>query len=362
MISEVYDLNPTDKVSNLRSGNKYTINLVKKTSIAAALIAICGASIMYTFGEQSSEMTMIAISVCMLTSAMASFIHYFPNNALNPYILIVGCMLAILVPTLLSGGVNSRFVVLVPILPVLMSLILNRRDTLLFASVLIIYAICLGVFEHYIPDFSSLVHIEQERFPKTLWLVLSIIFALSFALIFSDVNSKLTIRLESTRTNTSGNHISDKHSILEFAANSLLKLNSTSTNNTVQRRLAILMIEVTAVESETQSQTVSSFVQQTDKLLNNTNNMLGNYDANIYIASVMVRNNEEANTIANKIIMQGKASRDSNAKCNVNIGLISVAANSGVDIHSLISVASIALRRSFQKGIDTAINYEDIKT
>lgn len=336
--------------------------MVKKTSNTIALIAICGPSLMYTFGDQPFEMTMIAVAVCMLTGAMASFIHFFPNNTLNPYILIVGSMLAVLLPTMLSGGVNSRFVVLVPILPVLMSLILNRRDTLLFASVLIIYAICLGVFERFLPDYSSLVHIEQERFPKTVWLVLSIIFSLSFALIFSDVNSKLTIRLESTRTNTSGSHISDKHSILEFATNSLLKLNSTSTRNATQRRLAILMIEVTAVESETQPQTVSTFENQTVKLLKNTNDMLSNYDKNIYLASVMVRNNEEANTIANKIIMQGKASRDHNAQCNVNIGLISVAANSGVDVNSLISVASIALRRSFQKGIDTAINYEDIKT
>lgn len=305
---------------------------------------------------------MLAIFNCILLSIVMVFVWYFPRSKFNSLLFIIGTCVTLCLSITFSGGISSRFIVLMPIIPIMMCLLLSRKLAIVLTSVLVVYVASIGIFAESIPDFVGSSLVEKERFPKTLWLILAIILHLTFGLVFVNIINKLTIRLESSIEVDRKTGLYDVENTLEFADKILRKLRA---NKTPNRLLSIMIIEATLLEnnSENEYKTVlDNLAISLQKNIDSASSMIGRLSDNSLLVCIEVGSNEEAKTLV-KIWLDTFARRLKNSKPYVgtNIGLISVSGSIDVDVASLRLLASKALEKAKQRGINYALDYAEMR-
>ncbi|MBT1449543.1 hypothetical protein KJ365_01505 [Glaciecola sp. XM2] len=260
-----------------------------------------------------------------------------------------------------SGGINSRFVVILPLLPIMMCLMLNTTSSALLTAVLLTYIISVSALHPYLPEFIINISNPQEHFPRTLWLFLVTLLSFAFAKMYSDINSKLTIQLKDQRSHEDTYELYSQDAVLSYADNLLLKINSLkSTDN----HLTLMLIDYCEMQSgepllpnslnERRREDISNVIK---KVFNHTTDIIGQCDDGKFI---VCRHTQDLNAplkSANSIEQHAlKLSLD------VNIGYISVAGNIGIDISSIFSLANKALEKSKTKNVPNIVNFRDIKS
>lgn len=343
--------------------DKYTINLIKKTALLSTVVTCVGASIMYFFGQQAIELTFIAGIVCTLMLLMLASIYKWPENPYNGLLLILTITAVIMLPTTFSGGVNSRFSVLIPIVPTMMCLVLSKRWAIALTLAIGTYVMLGTLIVDNIPDYTNGGHIQQEMFGKTLWLIMALFMALAFGLVFVDINSKLTMKLQTSESMRASSGLFDKQSVVDFTQNRLLQL---TVNKSDTQFVSLLLLEAVA-ESQTladlpQNELILKVARAANKVMKQDTDMLGKLSEHQLLMCVLVPSRAQALARAKQLLtlLHGKVN-GKELPIDINVGIITVDKSVGVDVYSLISIADIVLRKSKLKGLNTIIDYADLK-
>lgn len=343
------------------STNKYTAGLVRKTAIIATTLSMIGALTMYVFGNQAAELSWIALADNIVLLTMLCFILRCPNYKHNAFILIFSISFAILFMAIFSGGVYSRMSVLIPILPIIMCLLLQKRQAIVLTAILVTTCLSMTIFRDSIPNFSNLEVGEQELFVKTLWLVMAQVIALFFALAFVDINSKLTIKLEASGTTEMQGILIDKSAIFKYAELSLLKIANSEHSD---RRITFMLVESNASAIQ---QTVFSngailkhIGKAIQRLSKSETDLIGELTEHRLLVCLHHSSSNQASDRANQII-DAISCKPPIPDLTVNIGYISVDHKVSVDFSSLLSITEIALNKAKEQGVNTFVDYAKIK-
>lgn len=342
----------------MEAGEKYRVNLVRKTALLAALVTCSGALLMFVFGQQAIQLTYIAAFACLLMLSLYTFIYFRPYNAHNGIYLMLGIIVAVLLPTTFTGAANSRFSVIIPILPIMMCLILNRRSAIVLSGILLVCVLAISLFNDALPDFTNLVYIEQEKFAKTLWLIMATLLGLSFALVFIDINSKLTVQLEDSKFKNSDGGIYSQEGILSYAENILYKFVN---NKNVQKHLCLAVLELKDKNTSclvNDSQLLSDIGRSIGRIVKQDTDAIGSYKNHQILICMQSLSSQHFDNICTRIANQIQTDFDF---LEVNIGFIHVDKKVAVNLSSLLAVAQIALRRSKRPSEFNVINSSKMK-
>lgn len=350
----------------MKLGDKYRKNLIQKTAMLTAIIACTGALIMFVSGQQAPQMSIIAGLVCLIMLFAFGFTHFSPHHNANGLIVVVCCMLGVFIPILFSGGVHSRFTVMLPILPMIMALILRKRQTFVLMGVLIVYILLLNVVTTFLPDFTSSQLSDDQVFAKTFWLFMASVLSFLFGLIFVDINSKLTIQLESQHQSSLPNGLYDEKSVIHYATKILLKL---ATNKSQKQLVSLILIEPYAILDGLPSYSKAISLQNLAKLIRKNiqqdTDIIGHIDHKQLLVCIQTSDAKKSYKLSRKLLgaIEPKLVCEDSAieVVSANIGIISADASVQVDANSLVSLAQLALKYAKQSETTNIFDYKDIR-
>ncbi|MFT6270927.1 MAG: hypothetical protein ACJAVV_003766 [Alphaproteobacteria bacterium] len=345
------------------SGENYSSNLIRKTSLYISVSACVGSSLMYIFGDQAIELSLLAAFNCLLVISAAIFIHRFPDAKCNGLLLITSCVIAVLLCTSVSGGISSRFIVIISTFPIMMCLMLKRCQAVAFVLLIALYVTVLSVFGDYFPDYTGVSLLETERFPKTLWLLLALVTQLLLGLVFVKIIYKLTIRLESPTSASATTGIYDEESVIAYADKVLLKLRADEKPSGLMTLMVIEPTLLCAQDSAVQQQTlINGMAGCIKKVMRKDFKIIGQTSLGQLIVCIEVNSRDKAKAIAQCCLEAfTKKLKHSDEYIGTNIGLISVDGDVNIDVKSLFSLSMLALAKSKKKGSETIIDYYDLR-
>lgn len=119
------------------------------------------------------------------------------------------CLLGavLLVPLMLiSGGVNSQFAFMAPLLPIVCALLAGRRMAVYIAIILAVFMVLLLLFAESIPDLTGEPFHPAKTISRAMWLVLAIVLGTVFSWQFDAALSRLQgqLRRQATRDPLTG--------------------------------------------------------------------------------------------------------------------------------------------------------------
>lgn len=131
------------------------------------------------------------------------------------YLLIAGGYLAFLPLVFFSGGINSQFLVLFPIAPVIIAIVSNGRDAWIFTVAQIVLLGFLLQFTYHIADISNEVVSEYKTTSRAIWAILACVFSATFATFFDRTNRRLRLKLTAQAYQDVLTGIDNRRSIVE---------------------------------------------------------------------------------------------------------------------------------------------------
>ncbi len=117
---------------------------------------------------------------------------------------------------LLSGGVNSQFSPLVPLLPIFCALIAGRKTAVWVACLLTGLIALMSAFAAAIPDLSGEPYHEAKSISRGIWLVLAIVMGTIFSWQFDMALSRLQRKLRQQATRDPLTGLANRRALDEF--------------------------------------------------------------------------------------------------------------------------------------------------
>lgn len=123
----------------------------------------------------------------------------------------------LLVPLmLLSGGVNSQFTPLIPLLPIFCALIAGRKTAVWVAILLSALIALMTIFAAAVPDLSGERHHEAKSISRGIWLGLSTVMGTTFSWQFDMALSRLQKKLRAQATRDPLTGLANRRALDEF--------------------------------------------------------------------------------------------------------------------------------------------------
>jgi GGDEF domain-containing protein len=239
---------------------------------------------------------------------------------------------------------------------------LTRMQAIGFTIAIICFVIGIGVFTQYLPNYSGLTLLKNERFAKTLWLALALGLHLTFGMIFVQIISKLTIRLESSIDVDRKTGLYDEENTIAFAEKLLLKLRG---SESAKQLMSFMIVELKGISEQSEianQDIVNRMAIILQRHIGDNSSMIGSLANNQIAICVEVDSPSTAKAMAQKFLDTSsvKLNNSTNYK-GCNIGLITVGGNIDVDVASLRLLAARALSRAKDLGNNNYLDYSDMK-
>ncbi|MDT0596134.1 hypothetical protein [Glaciecola petra] len=346
----------------MHSSAIYILGIVKKTAWVSAGIGCLGATLMYVFGQQPIQMSLIALLVCILLLVQAIYIHIYSYRSSNPLILMIGMTIAILLATTVTGGVYSRFVGLIPILPIMACLLIGKKKAIIYTLLLIGFLLLISYLREHIIDYTYQEANSNEFFPKVLWLNLAIVLGLTFALIFEDINAKSTIQLDNSGSENDVvenlNRVYSEHKIVSFADRIIYKFSNTKSSDLV---VCLAKLEVSFIENSEQcleQENLISFAKLIHVFLHPATDMLGLNENKQFLLCFSATDEHKAKQQCKNI---SRAIESRFAHLKVHIGMfVQDSAETSIDAKSIFQVVDLTLHSAKNELTPNTMNYADL--
>ncbi len=356
----------------MSNSNRIRVALIQKASLLLFGGTLAGAIVVNLLPNQPWQLgawSLVNIGIAIVMVALAYKQASYPYNG---HILAALCMYAVFTPCVLSGGVNSQFSVLIPILPIIFFLVINQKTAWIIAGGSITAIILMGIGDLTSLDLTGATHEPFQRVSHMVWLIIATIVSFSFSLIYASTNTSLNKKIKSQAYNDVLTGISNKRSILKFAETSLFSLNK-ETDDNEQKVLSILAIDVDNLASinKTYGQDIGDeclqkIARTLRKSIREDSDSIGRYEGGKFIICLLTETHKQAESVAQKLcsaVSQIKHKRmgQSSFSSTVSIGLMSVASSAGIDVNSIIALADQALLRAKQSGRSKVVTFNEIR-
>jgi len=188
--------------------------------------------------EQSVVFTYIGF---INSFAMGCLFLYLKNTTPRPWHAILFTLLGVLVLlpiVVVSGGVNSQFSYLFPIIPIFIALISNAKYTWITVIIIIFMLLVMFFSTGMFPDFTYESVSPSKSASRALWLCLSIVLSAIFGIEFNKINSKLGNKLEKQAKIDPLTMLNNRRSSMNFLQTSIDEA------QLINSRLSLMMIDI----------------------------------------------------------------------------------------------------------------------
>ena len=182
------------KMNHLPSRKKLAIG-VSALIFSCALFATL---VMPLFVSQSEIIIYSGWAVVVLMGVTGLFLYRMPWRRYSPYLVLFTTWAVLTSLIAISGGVNSQFAPLLPLVPLALSLIGDSRKTLIGSLLFIVTLFALYFAHGQLTDVTRDVgHVNMAHLTVRLfWLVMAISIGTAFAVYFERQSRKLGTRLQ----------------------------------------------------------------------------------------------------------------------------------------------------------------------
>lgn len=167
------------------------------------------------FIEQDIMFTYYGAVSSLITGAIYLYLANTPSHNWHPYLFAVVSLCLLLPILILTGGTNSHFAPLLPLMPVLFCIIASRRIAQLLTVVLIGYIMTLHWARDILPSYDALYVSKEVTGMRTLWLSLSCLLGILFGMEFDKINRALGTKLLESNSKDALTGIDNRVSVLE---------------------------------------------------------------------------------------------------------------------------------------------------
>jgi diguanylate cyclase (GGDEF)-like protein len=153
--------------------------------------------------------------------------------------LLVATAILMLVPiVLVSGGNNSHFSYLFPIIPIFVSLVSNAKYTWITTLIIVVCLVAIYFSSGLFPDYTYEAVPQNKTIARTIWLTFSVLFACKFGIEFNRIISTLGNKLSEQAEIDGLTGIRNRRSIMLFLQNAMDEAKLKNTD------LSVLMIDL----------------------------------------------------------------------------------------------------------------------
>jgi diguanylate cyclase (GGDEF)-like protein len=212
-------------------------NMVKTTSLFLLLTALIPSIVMPILVQQSYYFTLVGFANSVMFGVVSAIFYFTRAQVWHRYLLFFSGFVSLLPLIVFSGGVNSQFVVLLPIIPLVIALLSCSRDAWIASGLITLFIFCVLLLQSELPNLTDEVVSYEKSKSRAIWLTLSCLIGSGFAFVFNRTNRKLRLKLTEQAYQDVLTGISNRRNIIEV-------LESKIATAQAGQSLAILMIDV----------------------------------------------------------------------------------------------------------------------
>lgn len=182
--------------------------------------------------------TAFGIANSLICFGLYAYLSQTQRKAWHPHLVFIVFLITALPILLISGGVNSQFVALIPIIPLVCCLIGDGRAGWIAALWLILLITSMTLFSSTMLDLLEEGHSIQKTYARAFWLCVACFCSAYFGKEFDRLTGKLTSQLEKQALIDPLTQVANRRSILDFLGNEITKQRKTN------GYVAVLMIDI----------------------------------------------------------------------------------------------------------------------
>lgn len=168
--------------------------------------------------EQSVFFTYLGIFSSVLSGAIYLFLINSEPKSWHPYLIAVAGIVILIPLLLLSGGVNSQYASILPLLPVLICLVGRPQTAWLFTLIISVLVFSLYLSNDLLPNYTVEQVSDTKTASRAVWLIFAAILGATFGAHFVEISQKLRNKLQEQTMTDDLTGVSNRRSILEFLA------------------------------------------------------------------------------------------------------------------------------------------------
>jgi diguanylate cyclase (GGDEF)-like protein len=306
--------------------------------------------------EQDVLFTYIGIFNSLAMGCVFLFLKYTKPKSWYP--MLFNCVgLMVLAPiTFVSGGVNSQFAYLLPIIPIFIALVSNARYTWITAFIVIILVIGLYLSVGVFPDFTNENVPQSKTASRAIWLCLSVLLITKLGVEFNRIYGALGDKISEQAEIDLLTGLKNRRSVMSFLQ---AAVDQTKIENGL---LSVMMIDLDHFKTVNDQyghlagdlclKQVAQLIKQN---VRNASDLAGRFGGEEFIVVIKDINAQKATEIANNIrtsIEQATVSLNDNKelKVTVTIGVCTLNGDQLTSIEHCVDLADKALYEGKNEG------------
>ncbi|MCV2402501.1 GGDEF domain-containing protein [Marinomonas sp. C2222] len=208
----MFDVAGSDKVDT----EVLRVLLAKKCMLYVACLIAFATVVRPMFVEQSMVFTYIGVFNSCLGLSFYFYISPQIKKVTLSFIIIFYSLLALVPLLVISGGVNSQFSVIFPIIPIFICLLVySAKAAWLMCVMLTVLVVALLVSEMHLPNYTEEIVSESKTKSRAFWIVLSTILSTIFSVEFLRITNIYSTRLNRQANMDVLTKISNRRSVLK---------------------------------------------------------------------------------------------------------------------------------------------------
>ncbi len=177
--------------------NNLTHKLTLRTTLLSVIAIIAGTLIRPIFVELPLMFSIIGVFNSVLILVVYFFVRSNKYPSWEVFALLSAALFTIFPLLAISGGVNSQFAYVLPLLPMMGALLGGKREAVVMGTILIISVVFATYFGQHFADLTDEIYFENKSLSRGFWLAVTLIMSTYFGNFFQSKNRELTQQLES---------------------------------------------------------------------------------------------------------------------------------------------------------------------
>ncbi|MFQ3207975.1 MAG: diguanylate cyclase (GGDEF)-like protein [Glaciecola sp.] len=252
--------------------------------------------------EQDVLFTYIGVFNSLAMGCVFLYLKYTKPKSWYPMLFTCVGLLVLTPITVVSGGVNSQFAYLIPIIPIFIALVSNAKYTWITAFIVIVLVIgmyfSIGIF----PDFTNEIVPQSKTASRALWLCLAVLLMTTLGVEFNRIYGALGNKISEQAETDLLTGLKNRRSVMGFLQTAIDQANSESSH------LSVMMIDLDHFKTINDTyghlagdkclKQVAQLIQQS---VRNTSDLAGRFGGEEFIVVIKDINAQKAVEIANNI-------------------------------------------------------------
>lgn len=334
------------KVPSSLESTRYTLS--RKAALFLFLIVLATTIVRPFIVELPVFLTYIGLINSSILGALFLLLKYTKPRLL--YILVFLSFVFVLLSVILimTGGINSQFIYLVPIFPIITCLIADSKIGVFCTVLVVCLIVCLRLFSTYIEARNLFDYNEDLLTARTVWLVLAVLIGLVLSIQFNKLSKKLSEKLSMQANIDALTGILNRRCILDLLCSIL---EETKPN---QKYVSVLMLDVDHFKSLNDDyghsfgdrclQELATCIQ---KSIRQDSDLVGRYGGEEFLIVLNNVDIEKTGVIAEKIRHNASQivckTKDEEVSFTVTIGYYSTLLSKVTSASDIINLADAAL-------------------